>query len=80
MVSYYDKLLIAIPVAMVAGFLLSFHPAVAIHQGLAIGSLGATVILIEATYRNPPTTPTATDVTALLVVAIGWTLTGALHL
>ncbi len=75
MVDYYDTLLMTIVAAMTAGAAASVHPAVALHQGLAGGSLLATVILFEILFRNPPTDPTRTDTVASAAVGTGWALT-----
>lgn len=72
MVSYYDKLLVAIPALLGAGLLVSVHPAVAIYQGLAVGSILSTVVLFEAIFRNPPVEPTPASAVASVVVVVGW--------
>ncbi|MFO8114523.1 MAG: hypothetical protein R6U01_04035 [Halorubrum sp.] len=75
MVSYYDWLLAAIAAATVVGAATSVHPAVAIHQGLAGGSLVSTLILYEILFRNPPTEPTRSPTAASVAVGVGWLLT-----
>ncbi len=80
MADYYDKMLIAILSAMVAGAVVSVHPAVALHHGLAGGSLVSTVVLYEIMFRNPPVEPTRSTTTASVVVGVGWVLTTVLAL
>ncbi|WP_280588355.1 hypothetical protein [Halorubrum sp. Boch-26] len=75
MVSYYDWLLGAIAAAMIVGAAAGVHPAVALHQGLASGSLVSTLILYEVLFRNPPTEPTGSPTVASAVVGVGWLLT-----
>ena len=75
MASYYDWLLAAIAAAMIAGAAASVHPAVALHQGLAGGSLVSTLVLYEILFRNPPTEPTRSPTAASVVVVVGWLLT-----
>lgn len=50
----------------------SLHPAVAIHQGLAAGSLASTAVLYDALFRNPPVKKTPTNVAATLLVTLAW--------
>jgi hypothetical protein len=71
---YYDKLLIAVPVVIALGAGMSIHPAVTISQGLAFGSLLATVVVFEMLFRNPPIEPTRADVGAVAVWGMGWLL------
>jgi hypothetical protein len=78
MVDYYDQLLVAIFLAMAGGFAASTHPAVALHQGLAGGSLLSTVLLYEVLFRNPPTEPSRSRTAASVVVGVGWLLVVAL--
>lgn len=80
MVEYYDLLLVSIPTVVLVGVLASIHPAVAIHQGLAAGSLVSTVILIEALYRNPPAQPGRPARAARYSVVGAWLLTIVLYL
>ena len=75
MVSYYDRLLVAIAAAVLAGTASGLHPAVAPHVGLAGGSLVSTVFLYEALFRNPPTRPTRSTTAASVVVGVGWVST-----
>lgn len=74
-VDYYDKFLIAIAAIMSAGGVASLHPAIALHQGLAGGSIVSTIFLYEILFRNPPTEPTRSTATASVVVGVGWVLT-----
>lgn len=80
MVDYYDLLLAGIPIVLLAGLLLSIHPAVATYQGLATGSALATVFLVEALYRNPPAEPTRSGNAARYGVAAAWLVTVVLYL
>jgi hypothetical protein len=75
MASYYDWLLAAIAAAILVGAATSVHPAVAVHQGLAGGSLVSTLILYEILFRNPPTEPTRSSTVASVVVGSGWLFT-----
>lgn len=74
-IDYYDKFLIAIAAVMVAGVVASTHPSIAVHQGLAGGSIVSTLFLYEILFRNPPTEPTQSTTTASAVVGVGWLLT-----
>ena len=80
MVSYYDKLLLVIPIAFGLGVLTSLHGGVALYQGLAAGSLASTVVLYEALVRNPPTEPTRAGTVAAAATGLGWFLALALYL
>jgi len=80
MTYYYDKMLIAILSAMVAGAVVGVHPAIALHYGLAGGSLVSTLVLYEIMFRNPPVEPTRSTTTASVVVGVGWVLTTVLAL
>ncbi|AUX07892.1 hypothetical protein AArcSl_0237 [Halalkaliarchaeum desulfuricum] len=80
MVDYYDKLLAAVPAALALGALASLLDPLGFHQGLALGSLAATIILYEAIVRNPPIEPTAANVTASTITGIGWLLAILLYL
>ncbi|MEF8783956.1 MAG: hypothetical protein V5A39_05105 [Haloarculaceae archaeon] len=80
MVDYYDKLLVAIPAVIVLGVVSTIHPAVAIYQGLVIGSLVATVVLFEMLFRNPPVEPTPADMGAVAIWGLGWLLTIVMYL
>jgi uncharacterized protein YneF (UPF0154 family) len=71
----YDRVLIGIPLVLLIGAVLSFHPSVAIHQGLAGGSLIASVLLYEALFRHPPVEPNSADAAAAVGVGLGWALT-----
>lgn len=77
MVSYYDKILFAIPVALLLGASTSIHPSVGTYQGLGAGGFLATLIFLEATVRNPPIEPA--EVAAGVAVGIAWILGGALY-
>ena len=80
MFDYYDRFLIAIAAVMVAGAAASIHPAVALYQGLAGGSLVSTLFLYEILFRNPPTEPSTSTTVASVVVGVGWLLTVVLSL
>lgn len=80
MLTYYDQILLAIAAMMIAGVAVSSHPLVAIHQGLAGGSLAATLLLYEILLRNPPTEPTTSTTAASVAVGISWLLTLILSL
>jgi hypothetical protein len=72
MVDHYDRFLILIGAVLAAGVLLSVHPSVALHQGLAGGSLVSTVVLYEVLFRNPPTEPTRSTTMATGAVGVSW--------
>lgn len=74
MVESYDLYLLAIPGVMIAGALTSLHPSVVLHQGLAVGSVIASLMLVEVLYRNPPVDPTRSR-SAMAAVAVGWVTT-----
>ena len=80
MPDYYDQILLAIAAVMIAGAAISIHPLIGFHQGLAAGSLVATLLLYEALFRNPPTEPTASTTAASVVVGLSWLLTLVLSL
>jgi hypothetical protein len=80
MLNYYDQILIAIAAVMIAGVVASVHPLIEIDQGLAGGSLVATLFLYEILFRNPPTEPTTSATAASVVVGISWLLTLILFL
>lgn len=69
-IGYYEQLLAAMGASLVAGVAVSVHPAVAVYQGVAGGSLPATLFLYEALFRNPPTSPTAAQTAGV----VGWHL------
>lgn len=74
MVDYYDAVLAAIISLLILGVAVSIHPVVGFHQGLAGGSLAATVLLYEVLFRNPPVEPTRATTAASAVVGGGWVL------
>jgi len=80
MLDYYDRVLIAIAAVMIAGAAMSTHPLIELQQGLAAGSLVATLLLYEILFRNPPTEPTTSTTAATAVVGISWLLTLMLSL
>ena len=80
MLDYYDQMLIAIAAVMIAGATVSIHPLIGIYQGLAGGSLVATLFLYEILFRHPPIEPTTSTTAALVIVGIGWLLTLILSL
>lgn len=80
MLDYYDQILLAIAAVMIAGAATSLHPLIEFHQGLAAGSLVATLFLYEILFRNPPTEPTTSTTAASAVVGISWLLTLVLSL
>ncbi|WP_336134441.1 hypothetical protein [Natronomonas amylolytica] len=75
MVDRYSRALVLIPVVLALGAAASAHPQVALHQGLAGGSLLSTLLLYDALFRNPPVEPTARDAAVTALVGIGWLLT-----
>ncbi|ESS03614.1 MAG: hypothetical protein A07HR67_02012 [uncultured archaeon A07HR67] len=75
MLDYYDTVLLAIAAVMIAATAVSVHPLIAMYEGLAAGSLVATVFLYEILFRKPPTEPTTSTTAASVVVGIGWLLT-----
>ncbi|AKH97008.1 hypothetical protein HLASF_0509 [Halanaeroarchaeum sulfurireducens] len=80
MLDYYDQILLAIAAVMIAGTAVGLHPLVEFHQGLASGSLVATLFLYEILFRNPPTEPTTSTTAASVVVGSSWLLTLMLSL
>lgn len=77
---HHDLLLVTIPALLALGVVVSVHPAVALHEGMAAGSLASTVLLYNALFRNPPVEPATTDVAAGSVVTMGWLTTILLYL
>ncbi len=80
MVGYYDKVLAALTAVIAAGAVVSVHPSVEFHQGLAAGSLVSTILLYEMLFRNPPTEPSPHPTAGTLVVGGSWALTVVLIL
>jgi hypothetical protein len=80
MLDYYDQILVAIAVVMLAGVAASLSTSLALYEGLAGVSLISTFLLYEILFRNPPTDPTTSTTTASVVVGVGWLLTVALSL
>ena len=74
MVDYYDKLLVAIPSVVLAGATAGLYGPVTVYQGLAAGSLLATLVLFEMLYRSPPTERRA-RVSGVATVGLSWLLT-----
>jgi hypothetical protein len=74
MVDYYDKLLVAIPSVVLLGATAGLYGPVTVYQGLAAGSLLATLVLFEMLYRNPPTERRA-RVSGAVTVGLSWLLT-----
>jgi hypothetical protein len=52
--AYYDRILGAMALALLAGAATSLHPAVALPVGLQGGAVVATLFLYHALFRNPP--------------------------
>ncbi|MFT4884414.1 MAG: hypothetical protein ACI8U4_001930 [Natronomonas sp.] len=75
MVDRYSRALVLIPLVLVIGAATSAHPRVALHQGLAGGSVLSTGLLYDALFRNPPVEPTAQDAAVTALVGTGWLLT-----
>jgi hypothetical protein len=73
MVDYYDKLLVAIPSVVLLGAVAGLYGVITLYQGLAAGSLAATLVLLEMLYRNPPTRRRA-RVSGVVTVCLGWLL------
>jgi ABC-type Fe3+-siderophore transport system permease subunit len=71
----YERALVFIPLVLALGAVASVHPRVALHQGLAAGSLASTVALYDMLFRNPPVDPTLADATATAAVGVGWATT-----
>ncbi|MCY4730756.1 hypothetical protein KY092_09325 [Natronomonas gomsonensis] len=75
MLDRYEWVLVGIPVALLAGAVVSLHPSVALPHGLAGGSLLASALLYDALFRNPPIDPGAAEVAVTAGVGVGWALT-----
>lgn len=74
MIDSYTRVLVAIPAALLAGTLFGLHPSIALHEGLAGGSLLSGVFLYDALFRNPPVSRKAAT-TATAMVGVGLTIT-----
>lgn len=74
-VDRHDGYLVAILATLTVGVLASLHPAVAAYQGLAVGSLAASVILFEMLFRNPPRTPDRGAIALIVLIGFGWAMT-----
>lgn len=77
---YYDWLVAAIPVIVALGAAASLHPSVALYQGLAAGSTGATVVVYEMLFRNPPVERTFVDRGAVALWGVVWMVSLVLYL
>jgi len=67
-VTYYDRVLAAIAVSLLAGGLAGLFTPVAVVTGLAAGSVAATVFVYAGLFRNPPVPRTDRRVTAAVIV------------
>jgi hypothetical protein len=74
-VDLYDAYLIVIATVILAGGLTSVHPAVALYQGVGVGSLVATLFLVDVLFRNPPTDPSRSAASPSAIVTVGWLVT-----
>lgn len=80
MVGYYDKVLAALAAVIAVGGVVSVHPSVELHQGLAGGSMVSTIFLYEILFRNPPTKPSPHPTAGTVMVGGSWALTVVLSL
>lgn len=67
--TYYDKILVAIPVSLVGGILVGLLTSVPVRLGLLAGALIATIWIYDAMFRNPPGPAVSTQ---LKFVALVW--------
>lgn len=74
-IDYYDALLAGIIIALGAGASLSMHESIALHHGLAVGSVVATIILFEIIFRNPPVDRSTTQQGLSAIVIATWVIT-----
>ncbi len=72
MLDYYDWLVASIPVLLVLGATVSLHPSVALHEGLAAGSVFAGVVVYEMLFRNPPVEVGAVEAAAVSIWGLGF--------
>jgi len=68
--TYYDKVLVAIAASLAGGSVVGAATAVEFRLGLLAGALLATVLVYDATLRNPPRPPSSRQVMAV----VGWHL------
>ena len=68
MVSYYDKIIVAIAGSLLGGVAIGVVTALAFQTGLLVGTLFATVFLYDAIFRNPPLPATDPRVAATAIV------------
>lgn len=80
MLDYYDWVLALIPLSYVVGVVATLHEAVALHHGLAAGSLIASIVLYDAVIRNPPVETPAAKTAATAMTGLGWLLALLLYL
>lgn len=66
--SYYDKILVAIPASLSGGILVGLLTSVPVQVGLLAGALLATVWIYDATFRNPPRPAVSTQVKLAAIV------------
>lgn len=52
--TYYDKVLLAIPASLSGGIIVGMVTSVPFRLGLLAGALIATIWIYDATFRNPP--------------------------
>lgn len=65
---YYDWILAGIAALIAIGAVAGATTAVGFPEGLAAGSLAATVLVYHTLFRNPPTTETSVQYRTAVVV------------
>lgn len=53
-ITYYDKVLAAIPICLAGGILVGAVTNVTLEVGLLGGAVLSTVVIYDAVFRNPP--------------------------
>ncbi|MEF8801088.1 MAG: hypothetical protein V5A38_13455 [Halolamina sp.] len=66
--TYYDKVLVAIPASLGGGIIIGLVTSVPVLVGLLAGALIATVWIYDATFRNPPRPSISTQAKLATVV------------
>lgn len=67
-VTYYDRVLAAIAVSLLAGGLAGVFTPVTVTTGLAAGSIAATAFVYAGLFRNPPAPRSDRRVTAAVII------------
>lgn len=67
--SYYDKVLAAIPICLGGGIVVGAVTDLSLEAGLLAGAVVSTVVIYDAVFRNPPTSSLSAEAK---YAAIAW--------